>query len=328
MKERLTSLLSLLWGLALLGVLYILIDFASLLEALRRTDLFGLGLALLLCLVLVWMPALRLTLLVPWPAALSLREGTRLILLAWVLNLVLPAKAGDLAKAFFLQRDLPMGKADAVAVVVFEKGLELLSILLVCSAGLLLYPDKPALLWSYLVVVGAAAGTAVVFLHGAGVAKKGLAVAAWMLPGAWSGKVATLQASWMRLLQAHLHQRGRLFQIYALSVLVSLTQLVQVWLFTLALGVEVPLYAVVALAPLAILAGLLSFAGIGTRDAALVVLFVPFMDAPTAAALGVWMTFRYFIFGLMGLPVAVRTLNAGLVRVLRREFSSAGVVGD
>ncbi len=59
-----------------------------------------------------------------------------------------------------------------------------------------------------------------------------------------------------------------------------------------------------ALSPLAILAGLLplTFAGVGTRDAALIVFYQPYFNAPTAAALGLLCTSRYIIPAIAGLP--------------------------
>ena len=73
-----------------------------------------------------------------------------------------------------------------------------------------------------------------------------------------------------------------------------------------ALNAFAPFLANLALAPLAILAGLLplTFAGIGTRDAALVFLYRPYFDAPTAAALGLLCTARYILPALAGLPFA------------------------
>ena len=59
-----------------------------------------------------------------------------------------------------------------------------------------------------------------------------------------------------------------------------------------------------ALPPLAILAGLLplTFAGVGTADAALVLFYTPYFDAPTAAALGILCTARYVLPAIGGLP--------------------------
>jgi uncharacterized membrane protein YbhN (UPF0104 family) len=67
-----------------------------------------------------------------------------------------------------------------------------------------------------------------------------------------------------------------------------------------------------ALAPLAILAGLvpLTFAGVGTRDAALILLFRPYFDSATGAALGLLCTARYLLPAIGGLPFLHRYLDA------------------
>jgi uncharacterized membrane protein YbhN (UPF0104 family) len=75
-------------------------------------------------------------------------------------------------------------------------------------------------------------------------------------------------------------------------------------MFTVAIRAVVPFPANLAIAPLAILAGLLplTFAGVGTRDAALVFFYAPYMSAPAAAALGLLCTLRYVLPALIGLP--------------------------
>jgi uncharacterized membrane protein YbhN (UPF0104 family) len=59
---------------------------------------------------------------------------------------------------------------------------------------------------------------------------------------------------------------------------------------------------------LAILVGLLpfTFAGIGTRDAAIVFFYRSFLSAPVAAALGLLFTLRYLVPALAGLPLLGR----------------------
>jgi uncharacterized membrane protein YbhN (UPF0104 family) len=79
--------------------------------------------------------------------------------------------------------------------------------------------------------------------------------------------------------------------------------LLQIWLFAHALG-NVPVIASMAAGTLAILVGLLPFtiAGIGSRDAALVFLFAPWLSAPQGAALGMLATMRYLLPAIAGLP--------------------------
>jgi uncharacterized membrane protein YbhN (UPF0104 family) len=80
----------------------------------------------------------------------------------------------------------------------------------------------------------------------------------------------------------------------------------------LALRGWVPFLDNLALAPLAILAGLipLTFAGVGTRDAAVVGLYAPYLAPAAGAALGLLFTSRYFLPAIMGLPFVHRYLTA------------------
>jgi glycosyltransferase 2 family protein len=66
----------------------------------------------------------------------------------------------------------------------------------------------------------------------------------------------------------------------------------------------VPFLDNMAFATLAILAGLLPFtmAGIGTRDAAILFLYAPWLSAGQAAVLGVLATLRYLLPAIAGLP--------------------------
>ncbi|HEY9883730.1 MAG TPA: UPF0104 family protein, partial [Thermosynechococcaceae cyanobacterium] len=59
-----------------------------------------------------------------------------------------------------------------------------------------------------------------------------------------------------------------------------------------------------------------TFAGVGTRDAALIVFYQPYFSEATAAALGILCTSRYLIPAIGGLPFLNQYLST--VRELRR----------
>lgn len=114
----------------------------------------------------------------------------------------------------------------------------------------------------------------------------------------------TLITAWDDMHGYFWHDKAQLVKITATSIFLWFLHLLQIWLFILALKAWVPFVAAFALSPLAILAGLLpfTFAGVGTRDAALIMFYRPFFDAPTAAALGLLCTSRYLLPALAGLP--------------------------
>src|SRR3954470_5997796 len=78
----------------------------------------------------------RLQQLMPSRGQLSFGEANRLILVASVLNLVLPSKMGDIAKAYFMRDRGHMEGSLALSLVVFEKACDMLSLLLWCVFGL------------------------------------------------------------------------------------------------------------------------------------------------------------------------------------------------
>ena len=102
-------------------------------------------------------------------------------------------------------------------------------------------------------------------------------------------------------------------------MLIWFVHIVQIWLFIIALDAFAPFIVSVALIPLALLIGLMpfTFAGIGTRDAALIVLYRPWFDAGTGAALGVLCILRYLLPALAGLPLLGRYLTQ--IRALQNK---------
>ena len=126
-------------------------------------------------------------------------------------------------------------------------------------------------------------------------------------------KLAKMAKSWQDMHTYFWRDRTQLFKIAGISLFLWFLHLLQIWMFILALNAWTPFLISLALSPLAILAGLLplTFAGVGTRDAALEMLYVPYFilaDATaqtateTALALGLLCTSRYLLPAIGGLP--------------------------
>ena len=114
-------LLSLLVSLGILAVIYWRIDFTRMGPVFQACDLPLLVLSLSLVVPLNLLTAWRLDQLMPGGARLGIGESNRLILVASVLNLILPSKMGDLAKAWFMKERGHASASLAFALVVFEK---------------------------------------------------------------------------------------------------------------------------------------------------------------------------------------------------------------
>lgn len=106
--------------------------------------------------------------------------------------------------------------------------------------------------------------------------------------------------------------KTQLLIVSVTSIFLWFLHLLQIWLFILALKAWTPFLVNLALSPLSILAGLLplTFAGVGTRDAALIFFYQPYFDAATGAALGLLCTSRYFLPAIIGLPFLGQMMGA------------------
>ena len=297
-------LISIVVSLVILTVIYVKIDFQGLIEVFQDCNrwwmLISLGMVVPLTLITAW----RLQQLMPSGARLGFYEANRLILAASVLNMILPSKMGDIAKAYFIKQRGHLPGELALSLVVFEKACDLLSLLLWCGFGLILYPTKDWLFWlmTWSVSLGLVGG--ILLLSSQQFAKMFFLVGRKLAPKKIAAKLAKLQVAWGEMHGYFWRDRLQLTKITLTSIFIWFLHLLQIWFFILALKAFTPFLANLALSPLAILAGLLplTFAGVGTRDAALIAFYQPYFAAPTAAALGLLCTSRYLLPAIGGLP--------------------------
>ena len=297
-------ILSLLVSLGILALIYWRMDFTRLGPVFENCDPLWLVLSLGMVVPLTLLTAWRLDQLMPGKTRLGVGESNRLILVASVLNLILPSKMGDFAKAWFIKERGHASAGLAFVLVVFEKACDMLSLLLWCAFGLLLYPDKNLLFWIMTACVAAGLIGGLALLCSPVFAGFVFKIGGSLAPGKIRAKLEKLADAWREMHEFFWRDRARLLLVSATSVFIWFLHLLQIWMFILALRAHAPFLASLAISPLAILAGLLplTFAGIGTRDAALIFFFHPYLDTPTAAALGILCTMRYVLPALGGLP--------------------------
>ena len=312
-------LISIAVSLIILAVIYRKIDFSGLVQVFQNCDrwwmLVSLGMVVPLTLLTAW----RLQQLMPHRARLKFAEANRLILVASVLNMVLPSKMGDIAKAYFMQKRGHLDGSLSLSLVVFEKACDMLSLLLWCAFGLILYHQKNLL---FLVMTGGVTLGLIIGLLLLGSRKFAqlfFLTGRVIVPKKLRPKLGKLQSAWGEMHDYFWSDKVQLLKITSTSVFIWFLHLLQIWFFILALKAWTPFLANLALAPLAILAGLLplTFAGVGTRDAAIIAFYHPYLNAPTAAALGLLCTSRYLLPAIGGLPFLGQYLAT--VRNLKRR---------
>ncbi|MEO6152362.1 MAG: lysylphosphatidylglycerol synthase transmembrane domain-containing protein [Croceibacterium sp.] len=215
----------------------------------------------------------------------------RLILAASTLNLVLPSKMGDLAKAWVLERRHGFERKFALSLVVFEKLLDLSALLVWGMLALIwMRPGDPRFVLGAIVLAGA--------LLALGVVMTPLCL---RLP--YPARIGGFVEQWHALVRWFWGNRRRAAATVILSLALWAGHLAQLWLFARALG-QVPAVASMAAATLSILAGLLPFtmAGVGTRDLAIVYFYRDWLSPAQCAALGMLATLRYLLPAVAGLP--------------------------
>lgn len=310
--KKFKRFISIVVSVAILLVIYSKIDFQGLISVFSNSDSFwmviSLGMVIPITLVTSW----RLQQLMPRGATLGFWEANRLILAASTLNMVLPSKMGDIAKAYFMRERGHLSGSLSLSLVVFEKTCDMLSLLLWCVFGLVLYPQKDSLFW--LMTVGVASGLILgLLLLGSRQFSAAFFVnIAKIAPKKAKEKITKLHTSWEEMHGYFWSDKAQLLTVSITSIFIWFLHLLQIWLFILALKASVPFLVNLALSPLAILAGLLplTFAGVGTRDAALILFYQPYFSAATGAALGLLCTSRYFLPAIGGLPFLGKFLTA------------------
>lgn len=297
-------LISLAVSLLILIVIYWKIDFSGLIKVFQNCNGWWMAISLGMVVPLTLITAWRLQQLMPSGARLEFGEANRLILAASVLNMVLPSKMGDIAKAYFMKQRGHLDGSLSLSLVVFEKACDLLSLLLWCVFGLMLYPSKNWLFWIMTSSVTLGLTIGILLLSSRKFASLFFMIGKALSPKKIKLKLQKLQLSWQEMYNYFWQDKVQLFKITFTSVLLWFLHLLQIWFFILALKAWTPFIANLALAPLAILAGLLplTFAGVGTRDAALILFYHPYFNAPTAAALGLLCTSRYLLPAIGGMP--------------------------
>lgn len=295
-------------SLIILVLIYWKIDFAGLVQVLRECDRLWLAISLGMVIPITMVTSWRLQQLMPSSEnaaqTLGFGEANRLILAASSLNMVLPSKMGDIAKAYFMRDRGHLTGSLALSLVVFEKACDMLSLLLWCAFGLFLYPEKDWLFWGMTLSVTLGLVLGLLLLGSPGFAQFFFKLAHSAAPKKLKLKINKLSYSWREMHDYFWGDRHRLLTVTTTSIFIWFLHLLQIWFFILALNAWAPFLANLALSPLAILAGLLplTFAGVGTRDAALIAFYQPYFPATVGAALGLLCTSRYFLPALGGLP--------------------------
>lgn len=317
-RPWLAKLVAVAVSFGILGAIYWRIDLDALWDSLA-----GASVAWVLVAILALVPALALTAwrlrVIARPhGRVSFGDASKLVLIAHALNMVLPSRLGDFAKAHAMTVPGTVKGREALSVVVIEKTWDAIAVMFWCTVGVLTVSRHD------LDTSGAAIAIIAVTVFGAlvvaspGFARVVFALIRGAAPRRYALAINGMEDVWTGALAAFWRNRAEAAQVIIVTIAIWFIHLVEIWLFIVAIRIDVPFVAHLGLAPLVMMASLVpvTLSGIGTRDAAIIVLYSPFMDSATAAALGLLVILRYLVPAVAGIPFASQYL--GRIRLRRR----------
>lgn len=224
--------------------------------------------------------------------SLSFRDSFKIIMAASPVSAVIPAKAGDLVRAYYLKDKIPASRV--AGGVVAERFIDIAILAFYSFLGALFLKN-----W----VIGSIS-LSVIF----SIPVFFLVVNKIKLPlGKWRERIE----SFLHVSNIFIREPKKLLPILFYGLILWLAPILTAKMFFLALGASVPLLYVAAAFPLAIFISLLpiTIAGMGTRDSAIIYLFSQFASTPVCLGVGLLYSFFAFWFlALIGLPFMKKVL--------------------
>lgn len=301
--KRPATILSVTISAGLLFVLYRSVRLDLVADALLEAHKGWLLLSIGMILPITYLRALRFYWVAPSGSLPGSAEALRLTLVASALNVFLPAKAGDLIKSYFVATRSSTPAGVALAIVVYERLCDVFGLIAWCLVGWAVgRPQIDGIGISFWLTLGAVGLFCAILISSERAAVLVRTLVGRILPGNRLRKVHDLADGWPGLLRM---LRGRRRFIVAYSLALWLTHLFQIWLFTVALSVSIAFTVSASLSAVALMVGQLpfTFAGLGARDVALVVLLARYMTPELATAMGVLISTRTLLPPLLGLPI-------------------------
>ncbi|MEW6234133.1 MAG: lysylphosphatidylglycerol synthase transmembrane domain-containing protein [Candidatus Omnitrophota bacterium] len=275
--------------IALVGALLLCVDYSTAVDALKRAEwgyiLAAAGLTLLfplLCAIRWHLIVLQLG------CRLGVWESYKIVMAAWPLGTITPAKSGDLVKVLFLKNVLPYSKT--TGVILAERMMDVVVLCVYSLAGGWIYGFTTAFYFCGAIL----AGVIVFFLLSAS------SLVQWV-PERWRELVENLLEASKRIC---LNRRSFL-TILSVTFLNWMLSFVQTWICYCAFHAEVPFVYVIAALPIAIFIGLapVTLSGAGTRDGAIIYLFQHYASYEISLSVGIlYSIFGYWLLSLLGVP--------------------------
>jgi len=228
---------------------------------------------------------------------ISLKECFVIFMAAIPFSSITPSKSGDIIRAYYLKNKIPL--ANTVGSVITERIFDLVVLIFFSLIGIYFYGAHEfaliIILFMFLLVV------LITFTY---------KVSKLPIPETWSLKIESFFISIKDLIK----NRRILISVILSSFFIWILAILQTMLLFSALSITVPLFFLIGTLPIAILIGMIpvTLGGMGTRDAAIIILFSAYATSGELLAVALlYSLFRYWLLAIAGLPF-MRIATKGL----------------
>lgn len=271
-------------------IIFTRIDAGSVIKILSNVNPLYLLLSILILGVIVLLSVRRWQIILRTTGySLSFQRSFYILMAAFPLTSITPAKSGDVIKAYYLRDDIPMSKT--IGTVLAERMFDLFSLLLISIIGNMFYPQEKILIFMVPIFF--------------------LLIILFVISGR-NFRIPFIKDSWCDQLQSMMlsirtivNNKKTFFTILVISVALWFLAMIQIMLFFYALDINVPFIFAMANVPIAIFVGFvpITLGGMGTRDAMIIMLFAEYAKPDKLLGVGIlFSTFRYWILSLIGIP--------------------------
>jgi glycosyltransferase 2 family protein len=308
MNKNLKYLLSVFLTIIILFIIFSQINFSEFSDVIKDIDIIILIIALLMLIPQILLNAYRWLIMINDYRKITLNQSIKATLLSQSLNVVTPSHFGEIGKAYVL-RNKSFNMKIGTAAVLFEKAIDLLSLLSICVIGLFII--KPELNFLLLIIIFFIIVILLFILmfifnfQSDGIVQK---IIKYMIP---YKKLKNMLIDMLDYFDTIKKNFKKLLSIFLITTIKWFINFFQIYLFFLAIGVKIDFLMILALIPLGIIVGMvpITIAGIGTRDAAFIYLFKDIVSPSVMAVFGMIFSLRYIIPAIGGLPFLWRKIK-------------------
>ena len=282
--------------LSIFYIIFTKIDFHSVVAVLLRANVFYLFIAIVLSLMVILLGVKRWQIIldtmnhpVPFSKCFTVVMG------ALPLTSITPSKSGDVIKAYYLRKEIPISKT--IGSVLTERVFDIFALVLFSLIGMIFCQRFELAGIALAALFGIAAIFFIPHVHSDVPAS-----------GSWMNKIYNIMLSMKTLTK----DKKAFSSAMLCSLLSWFLSIIQTLIFFYAIGVKIPLLFVVANIPIAIFIGMIpiTLGGMGTRDAAIIFLFSEYATPCELLSVGIlFSVVRYWMLSLIGIPFMRKLLR-------------------